>query len=622
MHGSLLTRCLCVFLCRQTRQEEATRNYLWNKARQRSGLKRKADAAATTTIPLTTTHGGHPLYVQILPCASSKPVEELTSRQKRRRTKSAELHQQLVQAPIPSLLSPLIKLTPRECLTFSQLSGQQTHRSLRAMRSFLNSKNLNFLCSDEDLREAEKVLKLPLLIHSTKPIAFRVLDITAPLALMLTQLRSKKQLALGYKGMGALSMQLQVDKGAEVTRGLLKIINVQGEVHQKNILNIFHYVGNEDYSTIAALTRPLLTQLEEFALPSSLAGCFSSTCKVFSSDIKALQTILGLSQSSCSTFPCPHCLIPLTELRSLAGVTEKYRLRDSLQHGLDHLDLQMDHEGIISFAKHYHNCIHPPPFIYGLPQMQRNVIIGMPVLHISIGLGTKMLKLVRSFAKDEAAFLALLAQLRLTFYKYHGETLIGPQVHLLLSGEQPLYLKVLEAVKERVVQNTFIRDGRVVISRPSRYSQLLELFQLFAACYNLYTADRFLRPLEIDSLSSKCRSFGTKFHEYFPWESITLKMHMLAVDVPRFARTHGTVGLYNEQAVESMHAEANQLLRVYAGVGENMKKHQLVFQALYRKHCPSIPSFDPPRRLCSVCDVPLAHNKDIHTACQLIRRHK
>jgi hypothetical protein len=352
-------------------------------------------------------------------------------------------------------------------------------------------------------------------------------------------------------------MQLQVDKGATITRGLLKLINVQGEVHQKNLLPIFKYIGNENYHTIAALMKPLLAQLEGFALPSALAGCFSSILKVFSADIKATQTILGLSQSSSSTFPCPHCLIPLTELRSLKGVTEEYPLRNSLQHGADHLDLQMDHNGDTAFAKDYHNCIHPPPFIYGLPQMQRNIVVGMPVLHISIGLGNKLLKLVRSFAPDARAFTQLLAQHRLSFYRYHGETLIGPQVHRLLSGERPLYLAVLEAVKEVVIREQFYRGSKLVITQSKPYSHLFELFQLFAACYKLYTADRFLPPEEITSLSEQCRSFGTKFHQYFPQESITLKMHLLCMEIPRFARSYGTVGLYNEQAVESMHATAN-----------------------------------------------------------------
>ncbi len=262
--------------------------------------------------------------------------------------------------------------------------------------------------------------------------------------------------------------------------------------------------------------------------------------------------------SSSSSFPCPNCLIPLDGLRSLAGVTKEYPLRNSLLHGADHLDLQMDYNGDISFAREYHNCIHPPPFVYGLPGLQHNIVVGLPVLHISIGLGTKLLKLVRSFAPDAAAFSQLLAEHRLSFYKYHNETLIGPQVHRLLSGKEPLYLKVLEAVRQVKVRDTYLRRGKLIITQSSPYPLLLELFQLFAACYKLNTADRFLSPEEITSLSEQCRSFGTKFKQYFPQESITPKMHLLCVDIPRFARTYGIVGLYSEQAVESMHARVNR----------------------------------------------------------------
>ena len=152
---NILTHALS--LCRQTRMEETSRTYLLGKAEQLSGLKRRVDAAVATTIPLSTTHGGRPLHVQIVPYASSRPLEELTTRQKKRRRLSAELHQRIVQPPVPLIASPLPKLSPRECMTFAQLSGQQTHRALRAMRSFLNSKGLNFLCSDKKLHSRKRI---------------------------------------------------------------------------------------------------------------------------------------------------------------------------------------------------------------------------------------------------------------------------------------------------------------------------------------------------------------------------------------------------------------------------------------------------------------------------------
>lgn len=554
------------------------------------------------------------MHLQIVPLASSKPLEELSRRVKRRRTLSAELHQRIVQAPLPSLLkTSAVKLSAAETMTFSQLTGQQTHR--------LATKGLNFLCSDHELRRAEKELEVPIHIDSTEPLAFRLKDITGPLTLMLTALHRAGLLATNPYARSELTMQIQVDKGTEITKGLLKVINVLNGVHQKNILPIFYYMGDESYDTINALLKPLLTQLEEYALPPTLARCFSAVRKVVSADIKALQTLLGLSESSRSTFPCTHCLIPSEQLRSATGMWAECRMRNSLQHGVDNLGFQIERKGDLAFVRDYFNCKRPPPFIYGLPAFERNIIIGMPVLHISIGLATKLLKLVRSLASDKETFKQLLNSLNLSFYLYHGETLIGSQVHRLLGGEEPLYLKILDSL-DLTTRDTYTRKGKVIVTQVKQHSRLRELFELFAKCYKLYTADRFLKAEEVESLATSCKSFGEKFTEYYRWESLTPKLHLLCVEIPRFARLHHTVGLYSEQAIESLHAETNQLLRDYAGMGKSARKHMLVFQALYRKHCPAIPVFDPPRRLCSVCDGPLAGNKDIHTACQLLRRRR
>ena len=121
-------------------------------------------------------------------------------------------------------------------MTFAHMSGQQTHRALRAMRSFLNSKGLNFLCSDNKLRTAEKELQLPLHIQSIHPIAFRLEDITTPLSLMLSDLHSKRQLALHHSDGGALSLQVQLDKGTEITKGLLRVVKCYAKEYYPPLL--------------------------------------------------------------------------------------------------------------------------------------------------------------------------------------------------------------------------------------------------------------------------------------------------------------------------------------------------------------------------------------------------
>ena len=148
-HGSC-SQVLFLCLRRQTRMEETTRNYLTEKLMHLSPLKRKADAAATTPIPLTTTHGGHSMHVLIVSRAE-KAFDQATAKQKKQRTQTAELLQRITKPPPPPI-PPTPKLTPIEGLQFRQLRGQFTNTTLRSMRSYLNSKHCNFLPSENKLR--------------------------------------------------------------------------------------------------------------------------------------------------------------------------------------------------------------------------------------------------------------------------------------------------------------------------------------------------------------------------------------------------------------------------------------------------------------------------------------
>jgi hypothetical protein len=130
-----------VCVSRQTRQEQACRSYLTAKLHHLSPLKRKADAASITAIPLTTTHGGHPLHVVLVP-AADKQAEEADRHTKRRRTQLLRTVHQLALPPPPPSPRPPSPLPPADCMTFRQLAGQLTHRSLRTMRSFLNQQEL------------------------------------------------------------------------------------------------------------------------------------------------------------------------------------------------------------------------------------------------------------------------------------------------------------------------------------------------------------------------------------------------------------------------------------------------------------------------------------------------
>jgi len=123
-----------------------------------SPLRRRADAAATTPIPLTTTRGSRPMHV-LITSRAEKAFDEVTAKHRKRRRLSVDSLQQLVKPP-PPLPPPPTKLTPIESLQFKQLRGQFTHEQIRAMRSFLISKRCNIFPSEHIMRLAEKELSV------------------------------------------------------------------------------------------------------------------------------------------------------------------------------------------------------------------------------------------------------------------------------------------------------------------------------------------------------------------------------------------------------------------------------------------------------------------------------
>jgi hypothetical protein len=215
------------------------------------------------------------------------------------------------------------------------------------------------------------------------------------------------------------------------------------------------------------------------------------------------------------------------QLRQPADVTSPAEPRGFLQHMADYFRLQNEHSGNPAMALHYHNVQAPAPFAYNLPGSWRTVTLGMPVLHVSIGLGTKLLKLVGALAANAEAFTRLLTEHKLNFHEYHGGTLAGPQVHDLLAGPAPKYEWILEAIRYNS-STIHISSSGAAPSQQRRLSvhfvKVHELFRHFSAAYGLYTQERFLTPEEIDQLEDACHTFTRLFREWFPGESITPKL--------------------------------------------------------------------------------------------------
>ena len=89
---------------------------------------------------------------------------------------------------------------------------------------------------------------------------------------------------------------------------------------------------------------------------------------------------------------------------------------------------------------------------------------------------------------------------------------------------------------------------------------------------------RFYTKSEIEELKKECWKLGKIFPRVFH-ASITPKLDTLIFIIPMFAEKWGTVGGLREEALEKLHNQVNQMLRILACV---RKREDRLLMALQR----------------------------------------
>jgi hypothetical protein len=167
---------------------------------------------------------------------------------------------------------------------------------------------------------------------------------------------------------------------------------------------------------------------------------------------------------------------------------------------------------------------------------------------------------------------------------YHSGAITGRQVWLMLKKRVELLQLVLKAAdSEEEKKNAATAFASVL----RRWTMAYELFGLMKAA-------RMLEPGEIDHLSDLCSRYAQEFRleSQKPWRlaarkkkiakqlHVPLKLHFLQIHVPQFARRWGSVGLFSEDAAESIHALWNRLNRRYACIRSEIERAKSVLSAL------------------------------------------
>ena len=95
---------------------------------------------------------------------------------------------------------------------------------------------------------------------------------------------------------------------------------------------------------------------------------------------------------------------------------------------------------------------------------------------------------------------------------------------------------------------------------PAAFSKKKEYASLFCTLNLIFCKTRlarFLSPVEISDLEQNVINLSTIIFLKFKNKSITIKMHDVLVHMVKFVRKYKTIGLFNEQAIESLHQIMN-----------------------------------------------------------------
>jgi hypothetical protein len=85
--------------------------------------------------------------------------------------------------------------------------------------------------------------------------------------------------------------------------------------------------------------------------------------------------------------------------------------------------------------------------------------------------------------------------------------------------------------------------------------------------------------------------FGNWYPVNFPNQRITPKMHIMIYHMPELAQIYHTVGMFSEQAGESIHPVFNKLHRQYVYMGSDVNCLDACMKRCIRSHDPRVRPF-------------------------------
>ncbi len=170
------------------------------------------------------------------------------------------------------------------------------------------------------------------------------------------------------------------------------------------------------------------------------------------------------------------------------------------------------------------------------------------------------------------------------------EITIGNDCIRLLNGANPLAAVLTPR------QFTASDGKQHTIGSNEQTSRVLGLLTCLRDLHQLYSAARPLCRHEVVNLQTKAYEFGNWYPVKFPDQTITPKMHIMIYHMPELAQLYHAVGMFSEQAGESIHNIFNNLGRQYVYLSSDVKRMQAMMHRCIRIHDPRVLQHVPSRK--------------------------
>jgi hypothetical protein len=186
---------------------------------------------------------------------------------------------------------------------------------------------------------------------------------------------------------------------------------------------------------------------------------------------------------------------------------------------------------------------------------------------------------------------------------YHGGAFVGNDcLSLLLNARllsnvlrpRTLYVKPTSSQRSHKLRSQQQQHPNQDIHQQFGSYELSErIFALLHKTKQLFDLAYAPRPLckheQVIFIMRAC-SFGCWFPRAFPTESITPKMHIVIIEMCKLVQRYSTIGMFSEQAIESLHVVFNKLNRQHVSMKCNEKRIESMMKKAWIFHHPAIQS--------------------------------